>query len=57
MNQRENMKRKNEKRLSFYEKMLEIRRFEEKVEELYGLGQIPGLAHTYNGQEAVAVGV
>ncbi|MHA2095171.1 MAG: thiamine pyrophosphate-dependent dehydrogenase E1 component subunit alpha [Candidatus Hodarchaeales archaeon] len=42
---------------SMYKKMLEIRRFEEKVEELYSIGLIPGLAHSYIGQEAVAVGV
>jgi TPP-dependent pyruvate/acetoin dehydrogenase alpha subunit len=48
----------NEQRLlDFYEKMLIIRKFEDKVEELYALGQIPGLAHPYQGQEAVAVGV
>ncbi len=43
--------------LNLYQKMLELRRFEEKVEELYMQGQIPGLAHPYIGQEAVAVGV
>jgi TPP-dependent pyruvate/acetoin dehydrogenase alpha subunit len=46
-----------EQLLLFYEKMLVIRRFEENVEKLYNLGLIPGLAHTYHGQEAVAVGV
>jgi len=40
-----------------YKKMLKIRRFEEKVENLYSLGLIPGLAHSYIGQEAIAVGV
>jgi TPP-dependent pyruvate/acetoin dehydrogenase alpha subunit len=40
-----------------YRGMLKIRRFEEKVEELYAIGLIPGLAHSYIGQEAVAVGV
>ena len=43
--------------ITFYNKILEIRQFEEKVEELYSLGLIPGLAHTYHGEEAVAVGV
>ncbi len=39
-----------------YRKMLEIRRFEEKVAELYRLGEILGMAHAYIGEEAVAVG-
>ena len=43
--------------MSMYSKMVKIRRFEEKVGELYALGLIPGLAHSYIGQEAVAVGV
>ncbi|NIV35841.1 MAG: ABC transporter substrate-binding protein, partial [Anaerolineae bacterium] len=34
-----------------------IREFEEKVNELYVHGIMPGLAHLYSGQEAVAVGV
>jgi len=39
-------------------KMIEIRLFEEKVEELYLMkGLITGLAHLYFGEEAVAVGV
>lgn len=40
-----------------YRKMLLIRKFEEKVEEIYRQGRIPGIAHSYIGQEAVAVGV
>lgn len=51
------MKITEELLITFYNKILEIRRFEEKVEELYSLGLIPGLAHTYHGEEAVAVGV
>jgi len=39
-------------------KMVEIRLFEEKVEELYLMhGLITGPAHLYFGEEAVAVGV
>jgi len=38
------------------EKMLLIRRFEEKAAELYTLGKIGGFCHLYIGQEAVAVG-
>jgi len=43
--------------LTFYEKMLLIRRFEEKAGQLYGLGLIGGFCHLYIGQEAVAVGL
>jgi pyruvate dehydrogenase E1 component subunit alpha len=38
------------------EKMLLIRRFEEKAAEMYTLGKIGGFCHLYIGQEAVAVG-
>jgi pyruvate dehydrogenase E1 component alpha subunit len=37
--------------------MLRIRRFEEAVNELYRSARMPGLAHLYIGEEAVAVGV
>lgn len=43
--------------LGFYEKMLLIRRFEEKAGQLYGMGLIGGFCHLYIGQEAIAVGV
>ena len=43
--------------LTFYERMLLIRRFEEKAGQLYGLGLIGGFCHLYIGQEAVAVGL
>lgn len=38
------------------EKMLEIRFFEEKIVDQYARGNVPGLAHLYVGEEAVAVG-
>jgi len=38
------------------EKMLLIRRFEEKAAEMYTLGKIGGFCHLYIGQEAVSVG-
>ncbi len=38
------------------EKMLLVRRFEEKAAELYTLGKIGGFCHLYIGQEGVAVG-
>ena len=44
-------------RLESLEKMLLIRAFDEKVNELYAEGQLHGTAHFYVGQEAVAVGV
>src|SRR5437588_6750257 len=37
--------------------MLKIRLFEESVNELYTSAKMPGLAHLYAGEEAVAVGV
>src|SRR5512143_1428174 len=43
--------------LHMYEQMVKIREFEEKVNELYTKALMPGLAHLYSGQEAVAVGV
>jgi len=41
----------------FYREMLLIRLFEEKVEELFRAGDLPGFLHVAIGQEAVAVGV
>ena len=35
--------------------MLLIRRFEEKVEERFRAGELPGFLHVCIGQEAVAV--
>ena len=43
--------------LRIYTCMLEIRRFEEKTAQLYGMGHIGGFCHLYIGQEAVVVGV
>ncbi|MGB0603941.1 MAG: thiamine pyrophosphate-dependent dehydrogenase E1 component subunit alpha [Candidatus Latescibacterota bacterium] len=39
-----------------YRKMSEIRLFEEQVWDVYTRGLMPGLAHLYIGEEAVAVG-
>jgi pyruvate dehydrogenase E1 component alpha subunit len=41
----------------FFQEMLLIRRFEEKVEERFRAGELPGFLHVAIGQEAVAVGV
>jgi pyruvate dehydrogenase E1 component alpha subunit len=46
-----------EQLLSLYRQMLVIRRFEEKVNELYLSAVMPGIAHLCIGQEATAVGV
>ena len=43
--------------LELHERMLTIRVFEEQVNELYTTARMPGLAHLYSGEEAVAVGV
>ena len=43
--------------LRFYRQMLKIRLFEEEVNQLYLGAKMPGLAHLYIGQEAVAVGI
>ena len=41
---------------TMFRKMWEIRKFEEHVWDVYTRGLMPGLAHLYIGQEAVAVG-
>ena len=43
--------------LHMYEQMAKIRAFEEQVDELYRGAKMPGLAHLYIGEEAIAVGV
>jgi pyruvate dehydrogenase E1 component alpha subunit len=43
--------------LHMYEQMFRIRAFEEQVNELYQAAKMPGLAHLYIGEEAIAVGV
>ena len=55
--QQERARRKNPQLLKdLLEKMLLVRRFEEKSAEMYTLGKIGGFCHLYIGQEAVAVG-
>lgn len=46
-----------EKASWMYQKMLEIRKFEDAVHVLFGQGKLPGFVHLYAGEEAVAVGV
>jgi TPP-dependent pyruvate/acetoin dehydrogenase alpha subunit len=43
--------------LAIYRKMVAIRTFEEQVNQLYTRALMPGLAHLYSGEEAVAVGI
>ena len=47
----------NDELIRYYRDMLQIRRFEEKAGQLYGMGLIGGFCHLYIGQEAVVVGV
>ena len=47
----------NETLIFMYQKLLEIRRFEERVWDLFGRNLIPGTLHLYLGEEAIAVGV
>lgn len=46
-----------ERWLRAYRQMVRIRAFEERVNDLYTRALMPGLAHLYIGEEAVAVGV
>jgi acetoin:2,6-dichlorophenolindophenol oxidoreductase subunit alpha len=47
----------SEQYLLMYRQMLTIRLFEEQVNDLYTRALMPGLAHLYIGEEAVAVGI
>jgi pyruvate dehydrogenase E1 component alpha subunit len=47
----------DERWIQFYRQMVKIRLFEEQVNQLYLSAKMPGLAHLYIGEEAVAVGV
>lgn len=46
-----------ERWLRAYRRMVSIRMFEERVNDLYTRALMPGLAHLYIGEEAVAVGI
>ncbi|KUF26837.1 MULTISPECIES: thiamine pyrophosphate-dependent dehydrogenase E1 component subunit alpha [unclassified Bacillus (in: firmicutes)] len=46
-----------EKAIWMYQKMQEIRQFEDRVHALFTKGILPGFVHLYAGEEAVAVGV
>ena len=51
------MKLGEKKLLELYMTMLRIRHFEDRIVYLYAHGEVPGLAHLYVGEEAVAAGV
>lgn len=46
-----------ERLIHMYRQMLTIRLFEERVNDLYTRALMPGLAHLYIGEEAIAVGI
>ena len=46
-----------ERLVRMYRQMVAIRLFEERVNDLYTRALMPGLAHLYIGEEAIAVGV
>ena len=46
-----------ERFLRMYRQMVAIRLFEERVNDLYTRALMPGLAHLYIGEEAIAVGI
>jgi pyruvate dehydrogenase E1 component alpha subunit len=47
----------NESLIRMYRTMLTIRRFDERASKDFKKGLVPGLVHSYNGQEAIATGV
>ena len=51
------MQLSREELLKAYRDMATIRRFEERVQEEFSKGGIPGFVHLYAGEEAAAVGV
>src|SRR6185437_15846348 len=51
------MQLSHETLIKSYRDMVTIRRFEERVQEEFSKGGIPGFVHLYAGQEASAVGV
>ncbi|NQV97725.1 MAG: thiamine pyrophosphate-dependent dehydrogenase E1 component subunit alpha [Acidimicrobiaceae bacterium] len=43
--------------VSRWDRMLEIRYFEDRIKELFAEGLVHGTTHTYQGQEAIAIGI
>jgi pyruvate dehydrogenase E1 component alpha subunit len=50
------METSKERLMELYSTMVKIRLFEERIVDLYARGLVPGLAHLYIGEEAVAAG-
>lgn len=48
--------RPDDDRIEMLRLMLRIRRFEEKLAQLFKRGELPGFVHLYLGEEAIAVG-
>jgi len=46
-----------EQLVRLYRQMVAIRLFEERVNDLYTRALMPGLAHLYIGEEAIACGI
>src|SRR5262245_40165287 len=46
-----------EQLLAIYERMMQIRTFEELAGKNFAAGLVPGFVHLYAGEEAVAVGI
>ncbi|MGD1210333.1 MAG: thiamine pyrophosphate-dependent dehydrogenase E1 component subunit alpha [Candidatus Acidiferrales bacterium] len=57
MADRQNPNPTNEQLVSLYERMLLIRRMEERLRSDAAEGKLPGAVHLYIGQEAIAAGV
>jgi acetoin:2,6-dichlorophenolindophenol oxidoreductase subunit alpha len=55
--EKKNRKLTKEKAAWIYEKMNNIRHFEDEVHRIFTSGEIPGFVHLYAGEEAVATGV
>src|SRR5213075_3335311 len=47
----------NDTLIRLYDRMVAIRLFEERVNDLYTRALMPGLAHLYIGEEAIACGI
>src|SRR5205085_12183911 len=54
---RKPMQLSREELIRAYRDMMTIRRFEERVQEEFSKGSIPGFVHLYAGEEASAVGM
>jgi TPP-dependent pyruvate/acetoin dehydrogenase alpha subunit len=57
MAQTQNQELSKEQAQWMYQKAVEIRKFEDRVHDLFGEGKLPGFVHLYAGEEAIAVGV